>query len=85
MTNATAMPYKGIPSLPPDAFDGLDLGVRGVETSDRILATLLPIFFLLTASLSPRAPDFRFLPLSTPNTRRALSLRMTHSRSRSAR
>lgn len=59
--------------------------VRGVETSARIPTTLLPISFPLTASLCRRVLGSHLLLLSTPNTRRALSLHMMHSRSRSAR
>lgn len=77
--------HKANPNLPPDAFHQHYPGVRGVETLDRTPTIPLPISFLLTASLSPRVPGFRFLRLSTPNTRRALSLHMMHSRSRSVR
>lgn len=48
------------------------------------LTTLLPISFPLTAFLCRRVFGSHPLPLSTPNTRRALSLHMMHSRSRSA-
>ena len=66
-------------SLPPFAFLEV-LRPRDGTTP----VTLLPIFFLLTASLFPHVPGSRLPPLSMPNTRPALPRHMMHSRSRSA-
>ena len=77
--------HKANSSQPPDAYHEHYPHVRDVEMSDRLPATLLPIFFLSMASPSRRVPGYHYLPLSTPNTRQALSVHKMHSRSRSAR